>query len=151
MRVPVILGLISALYAQNAAAQDTACRQALALGLDVSGSVDAREYRMQREGLIYALGTPRVRAALLALPNTPVHIMVYEWSGVRFQREILPWSVIRSDADIAIMRETLEQAQRGGDSPGTALGTALATGRDFLRARRGGWKLANWRPISKPM
>ena len=32
-----------------------ACRQALALGLDVSGSVDACEYRLQIDGLAQAL------------------------------------------------------------------------------------------------
>ncbi len=44
---------------------DAACLQALALGLDVSGSVDAREYRQQIGGLAEALSDPRVRAAYL--------------------------------------------------------------------------------------
>ena len=40
------------------------CRQALALGLDVSGSVDAREYRLQLDGVAGALDDPAVRAAV---------------------------------------------------------------------------------------
>ncbi|MCX8955594.1 DUF1194 domain-containing protein, partial [Ruegeria sp. NA] len=36
------------------------CRQALALGLDVSGSVDSREYRLQLDGLASALTRPEV-------------------------------------------------------------------------------------------
>ena len=37
------------------------CRLALSLGLDVSSSVDAREYRLQTEGLAAALIAPEVR------------------------------------------------------------------------------------------
>ncbi|MFC6686684.1 DUF1194 domain-containing protein [Jhaorihella thermophila] len=58
-----------------------ACRHALALGLDVSGSVDGREYRLQLDGLAAALRDPRVKQALLAMPAAPVRIAVFEWSG----------------------------------------------------------------------
>ena len=46
-----------------------ACRLALSLGLDVSSSVDAREYRLQTEGLAAALIAPEVRGAFLAAPR----------------------------------------------------------------------------------
>ena len=48
-----------------------ACRLALSLGLDVSSSVDAREYRLQTEGLAAALTAPEVREAFLATPGSP--------------------------------------------------------------------------------
>ena len=48
------------------------CRQALALGLDVSGSVDAREYRLQLSGVASALDAPEVREKLLSMPAAPV-------------------------------------------------------------------------------
>ncbi|MEM9846126.1 MAG: DUF1194 domain-containing protein, partial [Pseudomonadota bacterium] len=55
-----------------AAAAQAGCRQALALGLDVSGSVDTREYRLQTDGLAEALRDPEVQSAFLALPSLPV-------------------------------------------------------------------------------
>ena len=47
-------------------AQAAACRQALALGLDVSGSVDTDEYRLQLDGLAAALTSPEVVSALIS-------------------------------------------------------------------------------------
>ena len=47
------------------------CRQALALGLDVSGSVDALEYRLQLDGVAGALLDPEVIGAFLAFPDAP--------------------------------------------------------------------------------
>lgn len=64
-----------------AGAADAACRQALALGLDVSGSVDAQEYRLQTDGLAAALLHPEVVEAFLALSDLPVSLAIYEWSG----------------------------------------------------------------------
>ena len=61
-----------------AAPADAACRQALALGLDVSSSVDDTEYRLQLDGLAAALLKPEVRAAFLALPDAPVRLYVFE-------------------------------------------------------------------------
>ena len=63
-----------------------ACRQSLALALDVSASVDAREYVLQLEGVALALEDPAVRAALLDLPDAPVSLAVFEWSGGSYQR-----------------------------------------------------------------
>ena len=72
-------------------AQAAACRQALALGLDVSGSVDADEYRLQLDGLAAALASPEVVSALIADAASPVRITVYEWSGPNDQQVLVPW------------------------------------------------------------
>ena len=62
------LALLLSLWAGAAQAD---CRQALALGLDVSGSVDAQDYALQMQGLAAALEHPQVRAALLSRPALP--------------------------------------------------------------------------------
>ena len=49
-----------------------ACRQALVLALDVSGSVDGVEYQQQVTGLAFALGHPEIRAAIIADVEQPV-------------------------------------------------------------------------------
>jgi len=79
-----------------------ACRQALVLGLDISGSVDDTEYRQQLDGLAGALAAPAVRAALLAMPGASVDVAVFEWSGPLNQRILLPWQPL--DDDIVILR-----------------------------------------------
>ncbi|MCR9125137.1 MAG: DUF1194 domain-containing protein [Rhodobacteraceae bacterium] len=116
------------------------CRQALALGLDVSGSVDAAEYRLQMDGLAAALDHPEIREALLAMPSAPVHLAVYEWSGPDNQTVLLPWTPVtgpgRLDAIVAQLRGTV----RRDTSPGTALGAALATGLRLLNQRGECWK-----------
>ncbi len=49
----------------------SACRQALALGLDISGSVDVAEYRLQLDGLANALQNIEVKRATRRLPHDP--------------------------------------------------------------------------------
>ena len=111
------------------------CRQALALGLDVSGSVDAREYRLQLDGVAGALDDPAVRAAILSAPEAPVSLLVYEWSGPADQRVIAPWRSIRDAAALQELIDGLRQVERAAASPGTALGVAVAAGAAYLAQR----------------
>jgi hypothetical protein len=121
-------------------AADAACRQALALGLDVSGSVDAREYRLQINGLAAALDNIAVRDALLSSPGAPVSVMVYEWSGPSDQAVIVPWAVIEDAPTLDGFIETLLQTTRRDVSPGTALGTAITLGAQYLDQQTMCWK-----------
>ncbi|MDF3348962.1 DUF1194 domain-containing protein [Sulfitobacter sp. KE34] len=114
---------------------EAACRQALALGLDVSGSVDAREYRLQMGGLAEALDDPRLRDALLAQPGDHVDLMVYEWSGSSDQRVILPWTSLRDAATLDDAITLLRSTERIAASPGTALGDAMQFGARQLATR----------------
>lgn len=116
------------------------CRQALALALDVSGSVDAREYRLQLGGLATALADAEVRAKLLAMPSAPVQLMVYEWSGPNDQAILVPWTRIDGGATVDIISETLRQTTRREATPGTALGTAMQVGRIYLDQQATCWK-----------
>ena len=117
-----------------------ACRQALALGLDVSGSVDAREYRLQIDGLAQALDDPEVRRKLMAMPEAPVRLMVYEWSGPNDQAVLVPWSEIANPAALDGVIETLRQTARRQSTPGTALGQAMAVGAMHLASQESCWK-----------
>lgn len=116
------LALLAPLSAQ------AACRQALALGLDVSGSVDGAEYRQQLDGLALALNAPDVAALLVQPAAAPVRLMVYEWSGPDFQRVLVPWTEIGTAEDLAGIGQRLLDTARSPAPPTTALGTALAFG-----------------------
>jgi Protein of unknown function (DUF1194) len=124
---------LGALAAGQPAAAD--CRLALALALDVSSSVDAREYRLQTMGLAAALMAPEVQEAFLAAPGRPVMLHVYEWSGWQQQLERLPWTAIAGPDDLAAVAGRLAAQARSFEQFPTALGHALQHGGTVLAER----------------
>ncbi|MEP1612013.1 MAG: DUF1194 domain-containing protein [Roseobacter sp.] len=118
------------------------CRQALALGLDVSGSVDLREYRLQMDGVVASLNDPEIVQILLAMPSAPIRLMIYEWSGPADQKVLLPWTSITGLDSITEITATLASTQRREATPGTALGIAMNYGAQKLTEQSGRcWKL----------
>lgn len=118
---------------------DAACRQALALGLDVSGSVDAVEYRLQLDGLAQALSDAQVQEAFLQFPQAPVRLMVFEWSGLYHQRELIGWSEITGPAELNAIAATLRATGSVKiNDPSTAVAAAMLFGADAL-ARQECW------------
>lgn len=116
------------------------CRQALAMGLDVSGSVDDSEYRLQLDGLAAALTDPEVAQAILLAVAAPVRLLVYEWSGPNDQRIVAGWSEITDAATLGAFTTQLTSTGRAPAASSTALGTALTTGAAFLAEQSECWK-----------
>ena len=136
----LILATALVLSAGYASAQEV-CRQALALGLDVSGSVDAREYKLQMGGLVEALDSTKVRAALLERTETPVELLVYEWSGPQDQQLLLPWTRITDAPSLDAVIAQLNTVERRAEAtPGTALGVAMMRGAYYLAQRDHCWR-----------
>lgn len=132
-----LLGLVASLWAGAAAAS---CRQALLLALDVSGSVDAREYRLQLDGLAAALVNPQVIAAFEAMPQAPVRLAVMEWSGPGFQRMILPWREVTGAADLVSVAGVLRGTARVEADFSTAIGSALLRGAAEMAGQSECWR-----------
>lgn len=132
--------LAAALIWAMAAEAGAACRQALALGLDVSGSVDSREYRLQLDGLAGALTRAEVAAAVLAMPDAPVRILVYEWAGPGQRRVLVPWTEIADAGALAAVADSLRETGRVAMDPGTALGEAMIYGAEALGAQPDCWR-----------
>lgn len=116
---------LAALLAPLPGGAEAACRLALALALDVSSSVDAAEDSLQREGLANALLAPDVQAAILAIPDLPVAVMAFEWSGRRQQSVLLDWRLLGGRGDVASAAEAIRSSRRARDDYPTALGNAL--------------------------
>lgn len=114
-----------------ATAQD-ACRQSLALGLDVSGSVDLDEYRLQLDGLAAALTDPQVASALLTGVDRPVVLAVYEWSDESFQRLLIDWIAITTAAELEGVAQRLRDTPRQPAPHTTAIGAAMLYGAALL-------------------
>jgi hypothetical protein len=124
-----LLGLASPALAQD-------CRLALVLALDVSGSVNVHEDRLQREGLAQALLAPEVERAFLT--GDPVALYAYEWSEQSWQSALLPgWQLIRSREDLLRVSGVLSRS-RSARPPeagtGTFVGAALAHAAQALSA-----------------
>lgn len=112
-------------------AQAIECRLALALAIDVSSSVDAREDTLQRSGVVAALTSPEVRAAFFAA-DLPVALAVYEWSGRYNQEMILDWMMIDSPAALVGAAEVVANSKRSHNDFPTAMGYALGYGAELL-------------------
>ena len=108
------------------------CRLALLLALDVSSSVDAEEYALQRDGLAAALGSDGIRAAILD-GSGYVSMAIYEWSGRRQSAIVSDWVDLRDDADIDGLINALQSAPRSHTRFPTAMGYALGYGAEMLR------------------
>ena len=115
---------------------EAACRLALSLGLDVSSSVDAREYRLQTAGLAAALTAPEVVAAFLAVPGQPVMLQIFEWSGWQQQLVRQDWVTIAGEGDLAEVAALLRRQGRSFEQFPTALGFALTFGGRALAGRQ---------------
>ncbi|QFT57212.1 hypothetical protein FIU94_00125 [Sulfitobacter sp. THAF37] len=134
-----VLGLVLGLaLAPGGATAD--CRQALALALDVSGSVDAREYRQQINGVAQALDSAEVRTRILSMPEAPIRLLVFEWSGPQDQTELVPWISLDSGAALDGVIARLRETERRVATPGTALGVAMTEGVRQLSAQTDCWK-----------
>ncbi|SHJ04784.1 Protein of unknown function [Palleronia salina] len=124
-----LLGLLSMTTAE------AGCRQALALGLDISGSVDATEYRLQRDGLADALSRPAVRNALFSTPGEVVWIAVFEWADPGQSHVIQPWAALTDGAALDRVTARLRGGTRPDFGPSTALGSAMEAGAALLAGR----------------
>ncbi len=119
--------------------QAAPCRQALAIGLDVSGSVDAREYQLQVQGLAAALNAPDVRQLLFSMPEAPITLGVFEWSGSQDQHILLPWTILDSPDTLASATTRIRLGMRQAASRTTALGSAMIFAGQWGRPLRHCW------------
>lgn len=87
----------------------------LILAVDVSGSVDAVEAKLQREGYISAMTSETVMKAIKSGPLRRIAVAYVEWAGEQYQQTVMPWTLI----------ETLDDAKafmgKVADSPYVAI------------------------------
>lgn len=99
-----------------------ACGLALVLAVDVSGSVDAREYRVQMDGLAAALRDGIVVDALL---DQQAMVALIQWTGSSRQARTIDWRQMRTDADVSALAQAVAADARVWRNYSTAIGEAL--------------------------
>lgn len=117
MKGPVLASLILCAPAASA------CDIALMLAVDVSGSVDGREYRIQMDGLAAALTDRTISAALVA---ADAQIALMQWTGTGRQTVVLNWTKIDHADDVSAFAFQVATVPRLWRDFSTAIGEAMS-------------------------
>ncbi len=138
LRYLLILGFISA-GPVPAAAQ--AVDLELILAVDVSGSIDEEEARLQRDGYIQAFRHPRIAEAIRYGQRGRIAVTYYEWAGFEHIKIIAGWTLIDGDASARAFAEKLswslpETARRTAISQAIDYAVPYFDKNDFLGTRR---------------
>jgi hypothetical protein len=91
-RVLIVL-LLAAVAAPGARAAERV-DLLLVLAADVSRSVDAQKFQLQREGYAAAIANPRVLEAIRSGRNGRIAVLFLEWSGFGNQNVVIDWTPI---------------------------------------------------------
>ncbi|MGB5864979.1 MAG: DUF1194 domain-containing protein [Sulfitobacter sp.] len=106
-----------------------ACDLALVLAVDVSGSVDSREYRTQMDGLAAGLRDGQVVDALV---DQRAKVTLIQWSGSSRQRQTLEWRQMAQAGDVYAMAQAIEEDPRVWRNFSTAIGEAIGLSLEVL-------------------
>jgi len=87
----------------------------LVLAVDVSGSMDLTEQRVQRDGYVQAFRNAEVIRAITTGAYGRIAVTYVEWSSSYFQQVVLPWRVISDAEDAHAFAAELAQAPIGRD------------------------------------
>jgi hypothetical protein len=85
---------------------------ALILAIDVSGSVNAERWELQRRGYEAAFNSPEVLQSITSGPHKAIAVTMVEWSGVNHQRQVVEWTVIEDQLSAATFASLMAEAPR---------------------------------------
>jgi Ca-activated chloride channel family protein len=102
-----------------------ACELALVLAVDVSGSVDPQEYKIQMQGLGAALADGAVTEALVV---AQAKVMLIQWTGSSRQKVSVPWTQVTDFKAADALAARVGGSVREWRSFSTAIGEAVGFG-----------------------
>ncbi len=113
----------------------------LLLAVDVSGSVDAEEALLQRNGYLGALRNPEVIAAIKSGMLGRIALSYVEWAGLGYYKVIVDWTEIHDEASAVAFADKLAAApivtaHRTSVSDAIDLSVPRFTGNGFEGTRR---------------
>ncbi len=121
----IIVAAVTLLPTTQPALSAPECKLALVLALDVSGSVDQKEYRLQTKGLAQAFRSPEIKAAITFPGNRAIAATVVQWSGDPHQLQVVPWTLLGDDGSINAFADRISRVERAFKPYSTAIGNAL--------------------------
>lgn len=123
------VGPAIARYAEAAPAADLA----LVLAADCSGSMRSEHYDLQQRGYAAAFRQKDVIRAITGGINRAVAITYFQWSGFFLQDHSIPWTVLRTAADVERFAAVMEALPRRIFSGGTSPAGAIVYGQRLLK------------------
>jgi hypothetical protein len=94
IRMFLALLVLSAVFAPLSAGAAEDVDLLLVLAVDVSRSIDAAKFQLQREGYAAAVADPRVLEAIKSGRTGRIGLTFVEWSGVGAQKVVIDWMTI---------------------------------------------------------
>jgi hypothetical protein len=129
-RLLAFLVVIAVLFGSPAARAVEEVDLLLVLSSDVSRSVDAPKFKLQRDGYAAAIVNPRVVQAIRSGALGKIAISFVEWSGVGAQKIVIDWTVVRDEATARDFSAQVIEAPRA-----FADRTSISGGIDFAMAQ----------------
>lgn len=102
----------------------------LVLAADVSRSIDAEKYELQRKGYVAAMADPEVVRAIRSGAYGRIAVAFVEWAGAGSQKLVIDWTLIGDAGQAAAFGARIAVAPRSFQDR-TAIGEAL----DFSAAQ----------------
>jgi hypothetical protein len=102
----------------------------LVLSSDVSRSIDAPSFKLQRDGYAAAMVNPRVLQAIRSGALRKIAVSFVEWSGVGAQKVVSDWTIIRDEASAKDFTAQIIKAPRAFSDR-----TSISGGIDFAMAQ----------------
>src|SRR5262245_53718951 len=125
-----LLGFAAALALLGSAPPDAANAQTavdlqLVLAVDVSGSVNAQRFELQKMGYVAAFQNRRVLNTILAGRNQSIAVTMTQWSGPDLQSHVVPWTVLKDESTVKGFAGAIESAPRMRYGGGTSISGAI--------------------------
>ena len=97
----------------------------LLLAVDVSGSVDAREFRLQIQGIAQAFSDPHVLQVIRSLGEQGIAVALVQWSGASQQTLSIGWTLVHDEASATELAARIAGTSRLYDDGDTLIGAAV--------------------------
>ncbi len=96
----------------------------LVLAVDASGSIDADEFALQRDGIAEAIAHPAVLAAIRSRPLGAIGVAMVEWGSPGGAATVVDWMRVGDEASAAAAADAMRDAPRSRQSY-NAIGDAI--------------------------
>ncbi len=108
----LMLATIAALSVTPVAAEEPSVDLELVLAADGSGSIDAVEMALQRDGYAAAITSPEILDAIAQGFDRRIAVTYVEWGGAGSQHVIVPWTVIDGPESAGAFADALRGESR---------------------------------------
>lgn len=108
----LLLAALTALQVTPGTAEELGVDLELVLAADGSGSIDATEMALQRDGYAAAITSPEILDAITQGFDGRIAVTYVEWGGASSQHVIVPWTVIDGPASAEAFADALRTEPR---------------------------------------